>query len=420
MRLHRAWLVLAVAFMALLTAAGLRSAPGVMIRPLELSMGWDRATISLSVAVGILLYGLTGPFSASLAQRIGLRSTMIGGLLLMSAATFASRWMTEPWHFLLSWGIVAGVGSGAVAPVLAAQVVSRWFVRHSGLAMGILSASTATGALLFLPLFAWLAGDLHWERVATVVSLATLAIVPIVWLAMPESPRAIGITPLGGTDDQQDAQQAVPLIAAHAPPGAVSVLRQALSEPVFWLLAGTFFVCGLTTNGLIGTHLIAYCGDIGMSSVAAAGLLSMMGVLDIIGTTASGWLTDRYDPRKLLCIYYGLRGLSLIALPFAGADAGSLTLFALFYGLDWIATVPPTVALANRRFGAAIGPIVFGWVMVAHQLGAASAAYGAGLIRSATGSYAYAFLLAGAFGLLAAFATVSMARDRNAPRAAVA
>ncbi len=416
MRIHRAWLVLAVAFLALLTAAGLRSAPAVMMRPLELSMGWDRATISLSVAIGLLLYGLTGPFSASLAQRIGLRTTMIGGLILMSSATFASRWMTEPWHFLLSWGIVAGIGSGAVAPVLAAQVVGRWFVRHSGLAIGILSASTATGALLFLPLFAWLAGDLHWERVAMVVSLATLAIVPIVWIMMPESPRAVGLTPLGGAAEDE----AAPRPATHARPGALAVLRQALGEPVFWLLAGTFFVCGLTTNGLIGTHLIAYCGDIGMSSVAAAGLLSMMGVLDILGTTASGWLTDRYDPRKLLGVYYGLRGLSLIALPFAGADAGSLTLFALFYGLDWIATVPPTVALANRSFGPGVGPIVFGWVMVAHQLGAASAAYGAGVIRSETGSYAFAFMLAGAFGLLAALATVSMARHRGGPVAAAA
>ncbi len=416
MRIHRAWLVLAVAFLALLTSAALRSAPGVMIRPLELSLGWDRATISLSVAIGLLLYGLTGPFSASLAQRIGLRTTMIGGLLLMSGATFASRWMTEPWHFLLSWGIVAGIGSGAVAPVLAAQVVGRWFVRHSGLAIGILSASTATGALLFLPLFAWLAGDLHWERVATVVSLATLAVVPIAWLAMPESPRAVGLIPLGGAETDRSVLPA----AGHERPRALAVLRQALGEPIFWLLAGTFFVCGLTTNGLIGTHLIAYCGDIGISSVVAAGLLSMMAVLDIVGTTASGWLTDRFDPRKLLFVYYGLRGLSLIALPFAGDDAGSLTLFALFYGLDWIATVPPTVALANRHFGPGVGPIVFGWVMVAHQLGAATAAYGAGVIRSETGSYAFAFVLAGAFGLLAALATVSMARERGSPAAAAA
>lgn len=412
MRIHRAWLVLAVTFLALLVSAGLRSAPGVMMRPLELSLGWDRATISLSVAIGILLYGLTGPFSASLAQRVGLRTIMIGGLLLMSAATFASRWMTAPWHFLLSWGIVAGLGAGAVAPVLAAQVVGRWFVRHSGLAIGILSASTATGALLFLPLFAWLAGDMHWERVATLVSLATLAIVPVAWFAMPESPRAVGLTPLGG--------ESAPAIERQDRPGALRVLRQALREPIFWLLAGTFFVCGLTTNGLIGTHLIAYCGDIGMSSVAAAGLLSMMGVLDIVGTTASGWLTDRYDPRKLLCVYYGFRGLSLLALPFAGAEAAPLTLFAVFYGLDWIATVPPTVALANRSFGPAVGPIVFGWVMVAHQIGAATAAYGAGVIRSETGSYAYAFMLAGAFGLLAALATLSLARDRAPPAMAAA
>lgn len=405
MRIHRAWFVLAITFLALLVSAGLRSAPSVMIRPLELSLGWDRATISLCVAIGILLYGLTGPFSAALTQRIGLRTTMIGGLALMSAATFASRWMTAPWQFLLSWGIVAGVGSGAVAAVLGAQVVNRWFAAHKGLAMGILSASTATGALVFLPMFAWLAGDLHWQAVATTVSIATLVVIPFVWLLFPESPAVIGLTRLGETE----ATVVAPVPGDR--PGALAALKLASTEPMFWLLAGTFFVCGLTTNGLIGTHFISYCGDIGMASVMAAGMLSMMGMLDILGTTASGWLTDRYDPRKLLCVYYGLRGLSLIALPFAGNDPRSLTLFAVFYGLDWIATVPPTVALANRSFGERIAPIVFGWVMVAHQLGAAVAAFGAGVIRSETGSYVYAFMLAGAFGVLAAFAIVTMARD---------
>ncbi|MCE7797398.1 MFS transporter [Sphingobium sufflavum] len=413
MRIHRAWFVLAITFVALLVTAGLRSAPGVMIRPLELSMGWDRATISLSVAIGILFYGLTGPFSAALTNRIGLKPTMLGGLVLMACATFASRWMTEPWQFVLSWGIVAGVGSGAVAPVLAATVVNRWFAQHRGLAMGVLSASTATGALVFLPLFAWLAGDVAWRNVALAVSIAALAIIPIVWLLMPEDPRSVGLTRLG--------EEALPTPATPEPatrPGAIATLRLAVVEPMFWLLAGTFFVCGLTTNGLIGTHLIAYCGDIGIASVAAAGMLSMMGLLDIVGTTASGWLTDRYDPRKLLCIYYGLRGLSLIALPFAGQDAQFLTIFAIFYGLDWIATVPPTVALASRTFGDRLAPIVFGWIMVAHQLGAATAAFGAGVIRSETGSYIYAFLLAGAFGLLAAFAIISLARTGR--RAAVA
>ncbi|HEX7874801.1 MAG TPA: MFS transporter [Sphingobium sp.] len=408
MRIHRAWLVLAIAFLALLVSAGLRSAPGVMIRPLELGLGWDRASISFSVAIGILFYGLTGPFSAALTQRIGIRTVMIGGLLLMSSATFASRWMTQPWQFLLSWGIVAGVGSGAVAPVLAANVVNRWFAQHKGLAMGMLSASTATGALIFLPMFAWLAGDIAWVNVATAVSIATLAIIPVVWLFFPESPQAVGMTRLGEEVLADDAV-ATPTLR----PGAIETLRTAMGVPMFWLLAGTFFVCGLTTNGLIGTHLIAYCGDIGIASVAAAGMLSMMGMLDIVGTTASGWLTDRYDPRKLLCVYYGLRGLSLVALPFAGSDARFLTVFAIFYGLDWIATVPPTVALANRSFGDRLAPIVFGWIMVAHQIGAAVAAFGAGLIRSETGSYIHAFMLAGAFGVLAAFAIMAMARERR-------
>lgn len=397
------YIVVGVTFLALLISAGLRSAPGVMMVPLELNFGWDRATISFSAAVGILLYGLVGPFAAALMMSFGIKRTMLGGLLLMSAATFASLWMTAPWHYVLTWGVLSGVGSGAVASVLGAAVVNRWFATRQGLVMGMLSASTATGALVFLPVLAWLSSAGAWRPVVIAVSIACLALIPLVLFFVPERPGDVGIRRFGETDQSVPPP---PLKQAATPMLAFYALFRAARTPIFWLLFGTFFVCGLTTNGLVGTHMIAFCGDHGIAPVAAAGLLSLMGLFDLVGTTASGWLTDRYDPRKLLCVYYGLRGLSLIALPFIDFGTVSLTVFAIFYGLDWIATVPPTVKLANMSFGERDAPIVFGWIMVGHQMGAATAAFGAGVIREQTGSYLPAFLIAGGFGVAASILIV--------------
>ncbi len=402
-----AFVVAGVTFLALLVSAGMRAAPSVLIVPLEAHFGWDRATVSTAAAVGIFLYGLVGPFAAALMQTIGIRRTMIGGLTLMSGATFASLWMTQPWHYMLTWGVLSGVGTGAVAAVLGAAVVNRWFATRQGLVMGALTASTATGALVFLPLMAWLADGGAWRPVAIFVSVGCAAMIPLVALLIPEHPGDVGTGRFGA------AAGAPPLAAmrqARSATLAIDALVRAAKVPMFWLLVGTFFVCGLTTNGLVGTHLIAYCGDHGIPPLRAAGLLSLMGLFDLVGTTASGWLTDRYDPRRLLFVYYGLRGLSLIALPFLDFSAASLTLFAVFYGLDWIATVPPTVKLTNQAFGEVDAPIVFGWVMVGHQVGAAAAAFGAGLVRGETGSYAPAFLAAGVMGVVAALLVVTMAR----------
>ncbi|MGH6617248.1 MFS transporter [Sphingomonas sp.] len=404
-----AYVVVAVTFFALLISAGLRSAPGVLMVPLEVNFGWDRATISFSAAVGLLLYGLVGPFAAALMVSFGIRRTMLAGLALMSASTFASLWMTLPWHYVLSWGVISGVGSGAVASVLGAAVVNRWFATRQGLVMGLLSASTATGALVFLPLLAWLAREGAWRPVVMAVSIACLALIPLVAWIVPERPGDVGTRRFGETDESEPPP---PLKQAASPMLAFAALFRAAKQPVFWLLFGTFFVCGLTTNGLIGTHMIAFCGDHGIAPIAAAGLLSMMGLFDLVGTTASGWLTDRYDPRKLLFVYYGLRGLSLLALPFLDFSPASLTVFAIFFGLDWIATVPPTVKLANLSFGEREAPIVFGWVLVGHQLGAATAAFGAGVIREQTGSYTIAFVIAGAFALLASVAIIGLGAKR--------
>jgi MFS family permease len=322
---------------------------------------------------------------------------MLGGLAIMSASTLASLWMTEPWHYILTWGVLSGVGSGAVASVLGAAVVNRWFATRQGLVMGLLSASTATGALVFLPVLAWLSSTGAWRPVVIAVSIGCAALVPLVLWLVPERPSDVGTQRFGETTESTP-----PVVKGAATPMlAFEALFRAARMPTFWLLFGTFLVCGLTTNGLVGTHMIAFCADHGIAPVAAAGLLSMMGLFDLVGTTASGWLTDRYDPRKLLMVYYGVRGLSLIALPFLDFSATSLTIFAIFYGLDWIATVPPTAKLANQAFGERDAPIIFGWVLVGHQIGAAIAAFGAGAIREAAGSYTPAFVIAGLFGLLA-------------------
>ena len=410
-RLH-ILLVVGVTFMALLVSAGLRAAPGVLMLPLSVHFGWSRATISLAAAVGIFLYGLVGPFAAALMVTFGIRRTMLAGLMLMALSTFASMWMSQPWQYVLSWGVFSGIGSGAVASVLGAAVVNRWFATRQGLVMGLLSASTATGALIFLPFLAWLSQGGAWRPVVMAVSGACLLLVPIVALVIPEHPGDIGTQRFG----EQPGGAPAPMKQAGTAGLAFSVLARAARRPVFWLLFGTFFVCGLTTNGLVGTHMIAFCGDHGIAPVAAAGLLSTMGLFDLFGTTASGWLTDRYDPRKLLVVYYGLRGLSLIALPFLSFNAASLGIFAVFYGLDWIATVPPTVKLASSAFGERDAPIVFGWIQCGHQIGAATAAFGAGVIRQAAGSYLPAFTMAGATGVLAAAVLLGwIARGRITP-----
>jgi MFS family permease len=393
------FLIVAVTFFALLVSAGLRATPGVLMMPLQLNFGWDRATISFAAAIGIFLYGLVGPFAAALMMSFGIRRTMLAGLLLMAVSTFASLWMRLPWQYVLSWGVMSGIGSGAVASVLGAAVVNRWFATRQGLIMGLLSASTATGSLIFLPFLAWLSNQGAWRPVVLAVSLACLVLVPIVALVLPEHPGDIGTGRFG---ERPDSTPAAPPKQARTAGLAISVLVSAARRPVFWLLFGTFFVCGLTTNGLVGTHMIAFCGDHGVAPVAAAGLLSTMGFFDLFGTTASGWLTDRYNPRVLLIVYYGLRGLSLMALPFLSFDTMSLGVFAVFYGLDWIATVPPTVKLANEAFGEQEAPIVFGWIQTGHQIGAAFAAFGAGVIREQSGTYLPAFLAAGAMGVIAA------------------
>lgn len=407
-----AWVVVGVTFVSLLAAAGLRSAPGVLMAPLNEAFGWDRGQLSLAAAIGIFLYGLVGPFAAAVMQTLGVKRTLLAGLVLMSGATAASLLMREPWQYIATWGVLSGLGSGAVALAMGATVVNRWFVARRGLAMGLLSASTATGSLVFLPLMASLAEAGGWRPVVLTVSLAAAALIPLVLLLMPERPADIGQRPYGAAEDPPPATTGSALEGLKL---AITVLVRAAQTPTFWLLFATFFVCGFTTNGLVGTHLISFCSDRGLGLAQAGMLLAAMGAFDIVGTMASGWLTDRYDPRKLLFVYYGLRGLALAALPFMSFDAVSLGVFAVFYGLDWLATVPPTARLATQTFGERDGPIVFGWIAFGHQIGAATAAFGAGLLRDLQGRYVESFVIAGLLALAAAAGALLIRRDPTPP-----
>lgn len=410
---HYAYVIVGIAFLSLLATAGLRAAPGVLIAPLELALGWDRATVSACAGVGIFLNGLMGPFAAALMQAYGIKRVALTGLSMMAAGTFASLWMTEPWQYLLTWGVVSGIGSGAVASVFAAAVVNRWFATRQGLMMGVLTASTATGSLVFLPLMARLSQFGDWRPVVWVVSLTMMALIPLTILLMRERPQDLQLTRQG------EAANAPASELTHGKGWllAFDALGRAMKTPTFWMLFSAFFVCGMTTNGLIGTHLIAFCGDQGISPVHAAGLLAIMGVFDLVGATGSGWLTDRYNPRKLLFAYFGFRGLSLLALPFLDLGGVSMTAFAIFFGLDWVATVPPILRITNERFGERDAPIVYGWIFTGHQAGAAMAAIVAGLIRQVSGGYAPAFLAAGVCAIAIAAMMILRPRGLSGPRA---
>jgi sugar phosphate permease len=407
-KLHYGWFVAGVTFLVLLTGAGIRATPSVLIVPLEHEFGWSAATIGGAIAVNIFLYGMIGPFAVAIIESFGVRRSVTGALLLLAVAASLTTFMQTPWQMTLLWGVLVGSGSGMVAIVLGSTIAGRWFGKQRGLVVGILTASSATGQLVFLPALASLATHYGWRAAAFAVALAALALVPLVLLVMRDRPIDIGLPRYGETE----LTPAPP--RQHPAKRALSGLALGVKSRDFWLLSGSFFICGASTNGLIGTHLIPACVDHGIPEVTAAGLLALMGVCDMVGTTLSGWLSDRFDSRLLLAWYYGLRGLSLMFLPYAfGISFYGLPIFAVFYGLDWIATVPPTVKLAEKSFGEGNAPLMFGWIAASHQIGAASAAWLAGVSRTATGSYFQAFFLA---GLLCLGATLLVAFIGRGPR----
>jgi sugar phosphate permease len=396
-RLHYGWIVAAVAFLTLLVAAGVRAAPGVYILPLEQEFGWSRATISFAISVNLLLYGLIGPFAAGLIERVGVRPTMMLAMATLSLGLILTTMMTQLWQMVLLWGIVVGLGSGLAAAVLGAVIANRWFKERRGLVVGVLTASMAAGQLVFLPFLAQLIVADGWRAASILLAACAVIMLVPVALLVRERPADVGLRPFGATG------KAPPPAVPAAPAGIFAALGEGAQSRDFWLLFLSFFVCGLSTNGLIATHLVPACVDHGIPEVAAASLLAGMGVFNFLGTTASGWLSDRFDNRWLLFWYYGLRGLSLMFLPFSfDFSVAGLSLFAVFYGLDWIATVPPTVRLAADTFGPAKGGIIFGWIMAGHQMGSAIAAFGAGMVRTLAGDYFGAFMTAGILCVLTA------------------
>jgi MFS family permease len=404
---HYAWLIVMVTFVTLITTAGFRATPGVLIVPLQQEFGWSRGTISLAVSLGLVFFGLTAPFSAALMERFGIRRVMLIALVTVATGASLTTIMNAPWQLDLLWGVVVGGATGAVSVPLAATIANRWFDTRRGFVTGILTASNASGQMIFLPLLAWLVTAYSWRYAAAAVAVVAMVIVfPIVALFVRDRPQSLGLQPYGATEP-------VPVPERSPRPfrPAIDGLLIGVRSRTFWLLSISFFICGLSTNGLIGTHLIPAAIDHHMTAVAGASLLALMGLFDVVGTTVSGWLTDRMDSRKLLAWYYAFRGLAVIALPFAFGSGYALVAFAVLYGLDWIATVPPTVALTADHFGRERVGIVFGWIYASHQLGAAAAAWAAGASRGWFGTYSYSFVSAGLLCLVAAGLSLRIAKE---------
>ena len=392
-RIHPAWIVAGITFATLFATAGFRSAPSVLILPLEEDFGWRRDVISLAVAINVLLYGFTAPFAAALMERFTVRKVVMAALFTVGSGALLTIWMSQSWHLLLLWGVVVGVGTGSMALVFAATIANRWFVKRRGLVVGILTAAAASGQLVFLPGLSKLAQDPGWRASSLVIAVAAYVMVPLIYLFLKEDPQSIGSTPYGAESDWTPPA----LEKGNAAKVAIQSLKDASKVRNFWYLVGSFFVCGLSTSGLIGTHFIPAAHDHGMATVTAASLLALIGVFDVVGTIFSGYLTDRIDPRKLLFFYYLLRGLSLFLLPsilFSTLHPSTLV-FIIFYGLDWVATVPPTVLLCRQVLTPEKGAIIYGWVFAAHQVGGAIAAFGAAVLRIKFGDYAAAFYITG-------------------------
>ncbi len=416
--IHYGWVMVGVTFLAALISAGTVGAPGVFIVPLQREFGWTTAEISSALSIRFILFGLMAPFAAALLNRYGLRNVTLTAQLIVISALLASLAMTKVWQLMLLWGVVIGIATGMTALVLGATIATRWFVAQRGLVVGIMTASVATGQLVFLPLIASLTERLGWRTALALVCCVLGVAAFAVLMLMRDRPSDVGQRPFGdiGTEPlPAPPPNTAPILAA-----ALGTLRDASKSPVFWALFATFFICGASTNGLVQVHLIPMCLDFGIPQVQAASLLAAMGVFDFFGTILSGWLSDRYDNRWLLFWYYGLRGLSLVFLPFSDFTFYGLSLFAMFYGLDWIATVPPTVRLTAQRFGAERANLVFGWIFAGHQLGAGAAAFGAGLSRTVLASYLPAFFVAGALCVIAALLALSISRPAKATAAASA
>ncbi len=413
---HYGWVVAGITFLTMLTMSAALGLPGAMMQPLGKEFGWTTEQISSALAVRFALFGLMGPFAAVLMEKYGLRAVICTGLALVGGGMALVTQATQLWHLFILWSLMLGLGTGMTALVLGAVVANRWFVARRGLVIGMLSASSATGQLAFLPFAAWMIEHWGWRSATVPVFVGSIALGVLALLFMRNRPQDLGLLPFGEVPALKPAA-AAPAAAPMTFRTPFLVLKEFSTNKTFWVLFGTFFICGLSTNGLVQTHFISLCGDNGLSAVPAASVLAMMGAFDFVGTIMSGWLSDRYDNRKLLFWYYGLRGLSLFWLPHSQFTIYGLSLFAMFYGLDWIATVPPTVKLAGASFGPAKVGLAFGWIFAGHQLGAAVAAYGGGLARTMLLTYNPALYTAGAACLLAAVLVLLIRKPGAAAKA---
>jgi MFS family permease len=411
-RIHYSWIILMITFFSIIVAGIVRSSSGVFIVPFENEFGWDRSVISLAFAISLFLYGISGPFMAALIEAFGLKKMMVAAMVTLLTGIVLTFFMQQSWHLILIWGIIIGLGSGLFLTVLSPYVANRWFEKRRGLAVGILTASTATGQLILLPVLAIVIENYSWRWAIGLILLLSIIMLVIILLFMKNSPREVGIFPYGLEEEPKETtvvQKKNPIVIAF------QSLFEAVKVKEFWLLAGSFFICGLSTSGLIGTHFVSYCISYGIPVVTAASLLSFMGIFDLIGTTISGWLSDRLDNRWLLFWYYGLRGASLVLLTYALKEGSIilLVIFSVFYGLDWIATVPPTISISRQVFGIEKSGIIYGWIFASHQAGAAVAAYGGGLIYKIFNSYTWAFFLAGIFCLLASLFVIIIKKQKS-------
>jgi sugar phosphate permease len=408
--IHYGWVVAATTFLTMLATAGAMGSAGVMIEPLRQEFGWTTAEISSAMAIRLVLFGLLGPFAAAFMNTFGIRQVVTTALVLIAGGVVASLFMTEIWHLMLLWGVVLGVGTGMTALVLGATVATRWFSARRGLVIGLMTASNATGQLVFLPLLASLTEAYGWRTALTFVTVIIIGAMLLVALLMRDYPADVGLPAYGDRTISPAPARNTSFGQLISSP--LLALRDASKTATFWVLFFTFFVCGLSTNGLIQTHWISICGDFGIAPVSAASTLAVIGIFDFVGTVFAGWLSDRYDNRWLLFWFYGLRGLSLIYLSFSGFSVVELSIFAVFYGLDWVATVPPTVKLAAERFGRERANLTFGWIFAGHQLGAATAAFGAGLLRTDALTYMPALYIAGIMCVIASMSVLFLARPK--------
>ena len=401
------WFIISLCFLTTLTSAGVRSSPSVLIHPLEAEFGWSRTMIASAVSMNLLLFGVAAPVSGWLIDRIGPRMIMLCSLSILIVGVSGTMMMTEFWQFFLVWGIVVGIGAGGVGSVLTATVGNRWFVARRGLALGILGSASSTGQIIFLPLFMAMITYAGWRQGSMALIVVAVILLPLIFLFMRDDPSEVGLEPYGAGDPNAAKAGGKASLRGMPAKNATITVREVVTSPTFWLLCSSFFVCGGTANGLIGTHLIPHEIEIGIPQIAAAGLLGLMGALNMVGTIFSGWMVDRIQPHKWLALVYALRGCSLLLLPFV-RDYVGLVVFAIIYGLDWFATVPPSMAITADTFGRQNVGKVYGWIFMSHQIGAAIMASAAGAVRTYVGSYDIAFFAGGIIAMIAAICALNI------------